>query len=103
MKEKISGCLIISLSLIAFSCESRAGTGALVGGAGGALIGGVAGGGTGALIGGAVGVVGGAVIGASMDEREKRKLDKQTLRQIEHTDKMTPKLLVKLNDAGVSK
>ena len=56
--------LIPIISLTCFSCESKAGTGALMGGAGGAIIGGVAGGGTGALIGAGAGAFGGAIIGA---------------------------------------
>jgi uncharacterized protein YcfJ len=61
------------------SCESKAGTGALVGGAAGAGIGAIIGHnshgrtGSGALIGGAVGALGGALIGNEMDKADRQK------------------------------
>jgi hypothetical protein len=60
-------------------CESKAGTGALVGGAAGAGIGAIIGHnshnrtGSGALIGGAVGALGGALVGNEMDKADQRK------------------------------
>jgi hypothetical protein len=62
-------------------CESKAGTGAIVGGAGGAAAGGLIGSmsharaGEGALIGGAIGAIGGALIGHGMDESDKKKAE----------------------------
>ena len=62
-------------------CETKAGTGALVGGAAGAGIGAIIGHnshgrtGSGALIGGAVGALGGALIGNEMDKSDKKKED----------------------------
>ena len=59
-------------------CETKAGTGALVGGAAGAGIGAIVGHnshgrtGSGALIGGAVGALGGALIGNEMDKKDER-------------------------------
>src|SRR5947207_3423714 len=59
-------------------CETKAGTGALIGGAAGAGIGAIVGHnshgrtGSGALIGGAVGAIGGALIGNEMDKADKR-------------------------------
>jgi len=59
-------------------CETKAGTGALIGGAGGALAGGAIGSmshsraGAGALIGGAVGAIGGALVGNAMDQADKQ-------------------------------
>ena len=63
-------------------CESKAGTGAIVGGAGGAGLGAIIGhqsghGGEGALIGGAVGAIGGGLVGHGMDESDKRKAAEQ--------------------------
>jgi hypothetical protein len=58
-------------------CETKAGTGALIGGAAGAGIGAIVGHnshgrtGSGALIGGAVGALGGALIGNEMDKKDK--------------------------------
>src|SRR3954468_5842233 len=60
-------------------CETKAGTGALAGGAGGALVGGLIGSnshgraGEGALIGGAVGALGGALVGHSMDKADEER------------------------------
>src|SRR5436305_71966 len=59
-------------------CETKAGTGALIGGAAGAGLGAIVGHnshgrtGSGALIGGAVGALGGALIGNEMDKQDKR-------------------------------
>ena len=59
-------------------CESKAGTGALIGGAAGAGLGAIIGHnshgrtGSGALIGGAAGAIGGALIGNEMDKNDRR-------------------------------
>lgn len=58
-------------------CATKTGTGALVGGAGGAGVGALIGStsgnaGKGALIGGAVGALGGALIGHSMDDQDRK-------------------------------
>jgi uncharacterized protein YcfJ len=63
-------------------CETKAGTGALVGGAAGAGIGAIVGNnshgrtGSGALIGGAVGALGGALIGNEMDKKDKAEAER---------------------------
>lgn len=63
----------------ASGCETKAGTGALVGGAAGAGIGAIIGHnshgrtGSGALIGGAVGALGGALVGNEMDKADRKK------------------------------
>src|SRR4051812_50174677 len=76
----------VLLSVVAFGvlgagvvgCETKAGTGALVGGAAGAGIGAIVGHnshgrtGSGALIGGAVGAIGGGAVGHEMDKAGKR-------------------------------
>ncbi|HYE17096.1 MAG TPA: glycine zipper domain-containing protein [Tepidisphaeraceae bacterium] len=61
-------------------CETKAGTGALVGGAAGAGIGAIVGNNTGrghtaggALIGGAIGAIGGALVGNEMDKADREK------------------------------
>lgn len=59
-------------------CETKAQTGALVGGAGGAAIGGLIGSthkaqaGTGALIGAGVGAIGGYIVGNELDKKDQR-------------------------------
>ncbi|CAN5332630.1 hypothetical protein BH09PLA1_BH09PLA1_20640 [soil metagenome] len=59
-------------------CDTKAGSGALIGGAGGALAGGLIGSnsharaGEGALIGGAIGAIGGGLVGHGMDENDKK-------------------------------
>ena len=64
-------------------CETKAGTGALVGGAAGAGIGAIIGHnshnrtGSGALIGGAVGAIGGALVGNEMDKSDRKKADEE--------------------------
>src|SRR5437879_10400666 len=65
----------------ATGCETKAGTGALVGGAAGAGIGAIIGHnshgrtGSGALIGGAAGALGGALIGNEMDKADRKRED----------------------------
>lgn len=58
-------------------CQTKAGTGAAIGGGGGALIGGIIGnhnghGAGGAVIGGAIGAITGGLIGHSMDKQDER-------------------------------
>jgi outer membrane lipoprotein SlyB len=59
----------IAVTLICASCQTRAGTGALVGGGIGTGVGALAGGGQGALIGAGLGALTGAVVGDSMDRQ----------------------------------
>jgi len=67
---------ILSLSLI--GCETKAGSGALIGAGAGAVVGGLIGSnsharaGEGAAIGAAAGAIGGALIGHGMDESDKK-------------------------------
>jgi phage tail tape-measure protein len=67
-KTLISSLLVLSL----ISCSTNTGTGALVGGGGGALIGGLAGGWEGAAIGGAAGAILGGLIGNAADQKQKQ-------------------------------
>jgi hypothetical protein len=64
----ISSLLVLTL----VSCSTNTGTGALVGGGGGALIGGLAGGWGGAAIGGAAGAILGGLIGNAADQKQKQ-------------------------------
>ena len=97
------GTLLIALTLC--SCESKAGTGALVGVGSGALIGGALGGGEGAVIGAAVGAVGGAVIGAALDSSDRNALEKEsprTVRKIDKGESLTVTDVKKMSRAGLS-
>ena len=75
----VRSTLALLLGASVVGCESKAGTGALVGGAAGAGIGAIIGHnshgrtGSGALIGGAVGALGGAIVGNEMDKDDARK------------------------------
>jgi hypothetical protein len=74
---------ILALAAAIAGCETKAGTGAVVGGAGGAAVGGLIGSnsharaGEGALIGGAIGALGGGLIGHSMDKQDKEQARKE--------------------------
>ncbi len=78
---------IMACAVLLAGCESKAGTGALVGAGGGALIGGLAGGGTGALIGGAAGAVGGALIGYALDEHDRAVMAEKSPRTLDRIDR----------------
>jgi uncharacterized protein YcfJ len=92
-------------------CETKAGTGALVGGAGGAAVGGGIGSfshsraGEGALIGGAVGAVGGAVVGNEMDKKDQRDRERASRRAREERydsdRRVTKKDVIKWTKDGV--
>ena len=89
IKTKCVGVALLSSMLLGTTtgCETKAGTGALVGGAAGAGIGAIIGHnshgrtGSGALIGGAVGALGGALIGNEMDKSDKKKEDEERYRE----------------------
>jgi uncharacterized protein YcfJ len=78
---------VLSLSTVA-GCATKAGTGAIVGGIGGAAVGGLIGSnsharaGEGAAIGAAIGALGGAAIGHSQDKKDQQ--------QREETNRQTP-------------
>jgi hypothetical protein len=75
----LRGVAIVLLAAGVVGCESKAGTGALIGAGGGALAGGAIGSmsharaGEGALIGAGIGAIGGALIGHSMDKADEKK------------------------------
>ena len=74
MRIITNGLLIVSLLLV--GCESKTGTGALVGAGIGVGAGALIGGGGGALIGGAAGAVGGAVIGYLLSQEDQENLQR---------------------------
>ncbi len=85
-----TGVILLSLlTLTTFSCATKAQTGALAGGAGGAVIGGAAGGGTGALIGAGAGAVAGGLIGAYLDAQDQKKLSPTVRRKIQRGEPLT--------------
>jgi surface antigen len=80
LKSKVcSWVLIAATGFTAAGCETKAGTGALVGAGTGAAIGGAIGSvsharaGEGALIGAGVGALAGGLVGNSMDEQDRKK------------------------------
>jgi uncharacterized protein YcfJ len=85
IKAKCVSAVLLGSTMFASltGCETKAGTGALVGGAAGAGIGAIIGHnshgrtGSGALIGGAVGAIGGALVGNEMDKADKRKAEEE--------------------------
>lgn len=76
-------CTIGLLSLSVIGCETKAGSGALIGGATGAVVGGLIGSkshgraGEGAAIGAAAGAIGGGLIGNGMDQNDKNKAEQR--------------------------
>lgn len=81
----------VAAATLSFGCESKAGTGALAGGATGAVAGGlIAGSGTGVLIGAAAGTVGGAIIGASLEDSDRDALQKESPRTVNKIDHAQP-------------
>lgn len=104
MKSYILGMLTLSI-IVLTSCESKAGTGALVGGGLGVGAGALIGGGQGALIGGAVGVVGGALIGHALDEEDEQRVQNQspqTARRIHNGEQLSVNDIISLHQAGIS-
>lgn len=95
----------ICLSLLLFGCQSKAGTGALAGGAIGVGAGALIGGGSGALIGGAVGSVAGAGIGAILDAEDRDKVrnnNPRTLDKIDNNQQLSVSDVISLHQSGVS-
>jgi len=102
MKKVIS---ILLLGIISIGCSSKAGTGALAGGAGGAAVGAVVSEGTGAAIGAAAGAAGGAIIGAVLDAQDRKIMENTSPRTVDRMDKGEPLTIgdiIKLSQGGVS-
>ena len=71
MKTRAITLGLVALTLV--SCETKTGTGALVGAGAGALAGGLIGGNaTGALVGAGVGALAGGLVGAALDEQDRK-------------------------------
>ncbi len=103
MRIITNGLLIVSLLLV--GCESKTGTGALVGAGIGVGAGALIGGGGGALIGGAAGAVGGAVIGYLLSQEDQENLQRsspQTVRRINEGEQLSLKDIEKMSNAGIS-
>jgi outer membrane lipoprotein SlyB len=98
--------LIASVVLLFTACESKAGTGALVGAGGGALAGGlITHSPTGALVGGAIGAATGAIVGAALDSSDRSRLESQspsTVRKIDQGEPLSVDDVKKMSKAGLS-
>ena len=105
MKKKKSAVIAIALCALAFtSCESKTGTGALVGGGVGAGTGALIGGGSGAAIGGAVGVVGGAIVGHLLSEDEQKKVrheNPRTAKRVSMGEQLSVNDIIALHKSGL--
>ena len=86
MKSFSSSLKILAIGVISaglLGCESKAGSGALIGGGTGALVGGVIGNNShgrtaeGALIGGAIGAIGGGLVGHGMDKNDEKAAERR--------------------------
>jgi outer membrane lipoprotein SlyB len=96
---------IATLSMIFAGCETKTGTGTLAGAGLGAVAGGAIGGGKGALIGGAVGAAAGGLVGASLDEQDRKVMQKTSPRTVDRMDRREPLTVndvIKLSQGGVS-
>jgi len=97
--------LSLLLASILLSCESKAGTGALVGGGLGVGAGALIGGGQGALIGGAVGVVSGAIVGHILDEEDRANVNStspNTSKKLDRGERLSVNDIIALHEAGIS-
>jgi len=102
-KNSIYSAIILSFLLV--SCESKTGTGALVGGGLGAGAGALIGGGKGALIGGAVGIVGGAIVGHLLEEDERDRVQQnspKTLNKLDNGEQLSVDDVISLHKSGIS-
>src|SRR5690606_18892589 len=94
------------LALVVLSaCTMNTGTGMIGGGVFGAGVGAIGGGGRGALIGSAAGVIAGGLIGASLDEQDRKVMEKNSTRNVDRMDRgeqLTINDVIKLSQGGVS-
>ena len=99
--------LLLSVGLLSMGCQTKAGTGALIGGAGGAAIGGLIGStshgraGEGALIGGLLGAGAGALIGHGMDKADQRQPQDPPVQTARDTRPVTREDIVAWSSRGV--
>jgi len=98
--------LLLGASAALFTgCESKAGTGAIIGGIGGAALGAGIGGIPGAAIGAGAGAVGGAVIGAALDASDRNNVEKQnpqTLQRVDRGEQLSVHDIISLHKAQVA-
>lgn len=96
---------LTTLAVLLSSCESKTGTGALVGTGVGAGAGALIGGGQGALIGGAIGLVSGALVGHLLEEDERARVQENnptTLKHVDHGEQLTVNDIITLHKSGIS-
>ncbi len=97
---------ITAIGLITFcGCESKAGTGAIVGGVVGAGTGALIGGAPGAAIGAGAGIVGGAVVGAALDSSDRNRIEQRspdTMRRYDRNQKLNLNDIKSLSQSGIS-
>jgi len=75
-------------TLVLASCETKTGSGALIGGGLGAGTGALIGGNVeGALIGGAVGAIAGGLVGAALDEQDRKIMEKNSPKTMKRLDR----------------
>ena len=85
MKKLIASMLLLGCLIV--GCQTKTGTGALVGGGLGAGTGALIGGEKGALIGGAVGALSGGLIGAALDEQDRQIMERRSPRTVDRMDR----------------
>jgi len=107
MKKSVLSTIfvIVTIMLPLTGCESKAGTGALAGGATGAGIGAIVGGGYGAAIGAGVGSATGGLIGVYFDSQEQKQLhdtSPNTYDRIDNGDQLTIQDVINLHRANIS-
>lgn len=96
--------IVVTIFLLA-SCASNTGTGVIAGSVLGAGAGGLAGGGRGALIGSAAGVIAGGLVGATLDEQDRKVMERASPRTVDRMDRgeaLTINDIIKLSQSGVS-
>jgi outer membrane lipoprotein SlyB len=98
---------LILAAVATTSCESKAGTGAAIGGGLGAASGALITGGSvqGALIGGAIGAIGGAVIGSALDEQDRKIMERdspKTLRKVDNGEPLSIEDVKAMSRAHIS-
>ncbi len=94
----------ILLALLA-GCASNTGTGVIAATVLGAGVGSLTGGGSGAVIGGAAGVIAGGLVGASLDEQDRKVMERNSPRTVDRMDRGEPLTIndvIKLAQSGVS-
>lgn len=106
MKIGLAIPLCISVTVLIAGCESKAGTGALVGGGlgagAGALISPTVGG---VLIGAAAGAATGAIIGSALDDQDRSDIQRtspQTMNKIDRGEQLSTEDVKKMSESGIT-